>query len=58
MRDDECKAANRMEERRHELTMLQMLEAATQNSAVNTFPTAFQRSNYLMVPLPNSVNMH
>ena len=57
MREHECKAAQRMEETRHELTMLRMLQAATQNTAVNTIPTAFQRCNYLMVPLLNSVNM-
>ena len=58
MREHECKAAHRMEERRHELTMLQMLQAATQYTAVNTIPTAFQCSNYALVPGPNSVNMH
>ena len=42
MREQEYRAAQRREERQHELTMMQMLLAATQNTAVNTIPTAFQ----------------
>ena len=35
-----------------------MLLAATQNTAVDTIPTAFHCSNYPMVPGPNTENMH
>lgn len=38
--------------------MMQMLLAATQNTAVDTIPTAFHCSNYPMVPGPNTENMH
>ena len=73
MREQEYRAAQRREERQHELTMMQMLLAATQNTAVNTIPTAFQCSqntavntiptafqcsNYPIVPGPNAENMH
>ena len=58
MREQEYRAAQRREERQHELTMMQMLLAATQNTAVNTIPTAFHCSNYPIVPGPNAENMH
>ena len=57
MREQEYRAAQRREERQHELTMMKMLLAATQNRAVNTIPTAFQRSNYPIVPGSNAENM-
>ena len=44
----EYRAALRREERQHKLTMMQMLLAATQNTAVSTIPTAGL----------NSENMH
>ena len=58
MREQEYRAALRREERQHELTMMQMLLAATQNTGVNTIPTVFQSSNYPLVHGPNSENMH
>ena len=58
MREQEYRAAQRREERQHELTMMQMLLGPTQNTAVNTIPTAFRCSNYPMVPGPNSDSMH
>ena len=58
MREQEYRAAQRREERQHELTMMQMLLAATQNTAVNTIPTAFQCFNCPIVPDPNAENMH
>ena len=58
MREQEYRAALRREERQHELTMMQMLLAATQNTAVNTIPTSFQCSNNPTVPDPNSENVH
>ena len=58
MREQEYRAAQRREERQHELTMMQMLLAVTQNTAVNTIPTAFQGSNYPIEPGSNSENMH
>ena len=39
IREQECKVAQRISEKKHELTTLQMLLAATQNAAVNTIPT-------------------
>lgn len=58
MREQEYRAAQRSEERQHELTMTPMLLPATQNTAANTIPTAFQCSNYPIVPGPNFENMH
>ena len=42
MMEQEYRAAQRGEERQHEVTMMEMLLGATQNTAVNTIPTAFQ----------------
>ena len=58
MREQEYRAAQKREERQHELTMAQMLLLATQNTAANTIPTDFQCSNYPIVPGPNFENMH
>ena len=60
MRKQEYRVTQRREERQHELTMMRqiILLATTQNAAVNTIPTAFQWSNYPIVPGPNSENMH
>ena len=58
MREQEYRVAQRREQRQHGLTMMQMLLAATHNTAVNPIPTAFQCSNYPMVPGPNSENIH
>ena len=58
MREQEFWAAKRREERQHELTMMQMMLAATQNTVVNTLPTAFHCSNCPIVPGPNAENMH